>query len=55
MRPLFAVLGVQVALGVTFAALIVSGVLPIASVPDGVTSSAKSGVDQVAVTPVTYS
>jgi hypothetical protein len=31
MRPLFAVLGVQVALGVVLAALLVSGVLPIAS------------------------
>ena len=31
MRPLFAVLGVQLALGVIFAVLVVSGVLPIAS------------------------
>jgi glutaminyl-peptide cyclotransferase len=44
MRPLFAVLGVQIALGAVFAALVVSGVLPIAS--DGKPGSGTARVNR---------
>jgi glutaminyl-peptide cyclotransferase len=43
-RPLYAVLGVQVALGVVFAALVVSGALPLAS--DGKPGSGAARVDR---------
>ena len=44
MRPLYAVLGAQVALGAVFAALVVSGVLPLAS--DGKPGSGSARVDR---------